>query len=67
VNHVQFSVINLIDIMVPLWKSWRYQNHKSKERQYNGQKDKQWSTKRYTENWRLSNTNTIITRMWIQV
>ena len=38
-------------------------NHKSKKsrRHYNGQKEKEqtkWSTKHYTENWRLSNTNT---------
>ena len=38
-------------------------NHKSKKRRrhYNGQKEKEqtkWSTKHYTENWRLSNTNT---------
>jgi hypothetical protein len=40
---------------------WRYQreiirSHKSQDRQY-GKKDKHWSTKHYTENWRLSNMN----------
>jgi hypothetical protein len=31
--------------------------HKSKDRQHNGQKDKQRSIKHYIKNWRSSNTN----------
>jgi len=48
---------------------WRYQKsnqtrNSKNDRQYNGQKKKeqnnnQWSTKQYTENYRLSNRNSI--------
>jgi hypothetical protein len=48
-------------------KVWRYQKVNrsrkwKKDRQHNshlktGQKDKQWSTKHYTEKWRSNNTN----------
>jgi len=31
------------------------------------QKDKQWSTKQYTENYRVSNTNPINSRGWTRV
>jgi len=48
-------------------KVWRYQRHNQKPkkgRKHNDQKkkDKQWSTKHYTETQRLSNAN--LTKYW---
>ena len=61
---------NSIEILLSLRKVWKevIRGRKSKKnRQHNGQKDKQRSTKYYTENERLSNVNPTKNRGWTQM
>jgi hypothetical protein len=68
--HSSSSKGNSIEILLSLRKVWKevIRGRKSKKnRQHNGQKDKQRSTKYYTENERLSNVNPTKNRGWIQM
>jgi hypothetical protein len=68
--------LNLVHLAMEFNTRGKFENtngvissHKSKDSQCNRQmkKDKQWSTKHFTENYRLNNTNFTKNQGWTQV